>query len=108
MTCLVFKSCENLWNDSYITQIVQVETVWVLKCAYGFSRPDIELVPDSLHSNQAFRLENETIFASALQIYRDSNIDFSDALILQRSTQQHLKLLSFDKKLKKQLNVITP
>ncbi len=52
-------------------------------------------------NNSAFRLENETVFAVALQLYSRSNIDFADALILQNSVQQNLKLLSFDRKLQK-------
>jgi len=91
----------------YITQIVQVEMVWVLSRAYGFSRAEIERVLESLLNNRAFRLENEAIFAVALQFYSNSNIDFADALILQNSAQQNLMLLSFDKKLQKQQGVIS-
>jgi predicted nucleic-acid-binding protein len=72
-----------------------------------FSRADITRVLESLLNNQAFRLENKTIFASALQLYQRSNIDFSDALILQNSIQQDLQLLSFDKKLQKQQGVMS-
>lgn len=32
------------YETVYVTQIVQVETVWVLSRAYGFSRADIERV----------------------------------------------------------------
>jgi len=63
-------------------------------------------VLDKLLSNQAFSLENEAIFILALQQYSTSNIDFSDAVILQQSIQKGLKLLSFDKKLQKQPGVI--
>ena len=91
----------------YVTQVVQIETVWVLSRAYTFSRVDIELVLENLLNNQAFSLENEAIFTLALQQYSVSNIDFSDAVILQKSIQKNLKLLSFDKKLLKQSGVIT-
>jgi predicted nucleic-acid-binding protein len=91
----------------FITQVVQIETVWVLKQSYDFARADITLVLDRLLHNQAFRLENEAVFAAALQLYRCSNIDFADALILQKSRQQNLDLLSFDKKLQKQQGVIS-
>ncbi len=86
---------------------MQIETVWVLSRSYDFSRADITLVLESLLNNQAIRLENKTIFAAALQLYHCSNIDFSDALILQNSIQQDLQLLSFDKKLQKQQGVIS-
>lgn len=95
------------YQSVYITQVAQIETVWVLSRGYGFTRKDIVQALESLLNNQAFRLENETIFAAALKLYSSSNIDFADALILQNSAQQHLKRLSFDKKLQKQQGVVS-
>jgi predicted nucleic-acid-binding protein len=98
----------NEYQTVYISQVVQVETVWVLSRAYGFSRKEIALVLESLLNNQSFRLENETIFTAAFPLYCSSNIDFSDAIILQTSEKNKLKLLSFDKKLQKQEGVVSP
>ena len=95
------------YKTVYVSQVVQVETVWVLSRAYGFSRKEIARVLESLLNNQSFRLENETIFSVALPLYCSSNIDFSDAVILQNSVEQNLKLLSFDKKLQKQQGVVS-
>jgi predicted nucleic-acid-binding protein len=83
----------------FIGQVVQVETVWVLKRAYGFSKPEILAALDHLLSNQAFELEYSELFKNAIAIYRDSSIDFSDALILQVSRQHQYELLTFDSKL---------
>lgn len=94
------------YKTVYVTQIVQIETVWVLSRSYDFSRTEIICVLENLRDNQAFRLENEAIFAAAVQLYQHSNIDFSDAVILEKSTQQNLSLLSFDKKLQKQHGVV--
>ena len=94
------------YKTVYVSQVVQVETVWVLSRAYGFSRKEIGLALESLLNNQSFRLENEIIFTAAFQLYCASNIDFSDAVILQTSTQEKLELLSFDKKLQKHQGVI--
>ncbi len=41
------------YKTVYVTQVVQVETVWVLSRAYGFSRSDIELVLGNLLNNLA-------------------------------------------------------
>lgn len=95
------------YTTVYVTQIVQVETVWALNHAYGFSRAEIERVLESMLNNAAFRLENETSFPAALPLYSRSNIDFADALILQNSVQQNLQLLSFDRKLQKQSGVVS-
>lgn len=94
-------------NTVYVTQVVQVETVWVLNRSYDFSKAEILLILKTLLNNQSFRLESEVIFAKALLLYQSSNIDFSDAVILQTSLQQNLQLISFDKKLQKQQDVIS-
>ncbi len=83
----------------YISQVVQVETVWVLKSLFSFNRLKILIVLDHLLINQVFVLENKSLFEQALAIYRTSNIDFADALILATSRQQRYPLLTFDKKL---------
>ena len=105
--CAKARKIVSQYKTVYVTQVVQIETAWVLSRAYTFSRVDIELVLENLLNNQAFSLENEEIFTLALQQYSVSNIDFSDAVILQKSIQRNLKLLSFDKKLLKQSGVIT-
>ncbi len=87
------------YQTLYLSQIVQVETVWVLKSAYGFTKPDILQVLEHWWANQAFQLENAEGFEQALAVYRETAIDFSDALILVNSRQHHLPLLTFDKKL---------
>ncbi|HYR06082.1 MAG TPA: type II toxin-antitoxin system VapC family toxin [Gallionella sp.] len=89
----------NRYQTVYVSQIVQVETVWVLKSAYGFAKVDILRVLEHLRENQAFKLEHEQLFELALAVYGESTIDFSDALILTNSRQHHLPLLTFDKKL---------
>ena len=89
------------YKTVYVSQVVQVETVWVLSRAYGFSRKEVGVVLEHLLNNQSFRLENEIIFTAAVPLYSASNIDFSDAVILQTSAQEKLELLSFDKKLQK-------
>ena len=89
----------NRYQTVYVSQIVQVEAVWVLKSAYGFAKVDILRVLEHLQENQAFKLEHEQLFELAMAVYRESAIDFSDALILINSQQHHLPLLTFDKKL---------
>ena len=106
--CTKARDIVNEYQTVYVSQVVQVETVWVLSRAYGFSRKEIMLVLESLLNNQSFRLENEIIFTAAIPLYCSSNIDFSDAIILQTSVTNKLKLLSFDKKLQKQGGVVKP
>jgi predicted nucleic-acid-binding protein len=85
----------------YITKVVQVETVWVLKRAYGFTKPELLIVLEHLRDNRAFVLEEADTFRLAVALYQEANIDFSDALILAKSRLQNLTLLTFDHKLSK-------
>jgi predicted nucleic-acid-binding protein len=81
--------------------VVQVETIWVLKRAYGFTKPELLLVLEHLRDNRAFVLEEADTFYLAVALYQETNIDFSDALILAKSRVQNLTLLTFDHKLSK-------
>jgi len=83
----------------YVPQIVQVETVWVLGKAYGFDKSSIIKALEHLHNNMAFIMQNNDNYAKALEMFRNSNADFSDCLILAESMQQSLELFTFDKRL---------
>jgi predicted nucleic-acid-binding protein len=85
----------------YISQIVQAELIWVLKRNYGFAKEQILTALEHLRDNHAFVLENENHFEQALALYRASNADFSDTLIVVNSRAQGYPLLTFDKKLLK-------
>jgi predicted nucleic-acid-binding protein len=79
-----------------------------LKRAYGFSRLEVTGVLEHLLSNRAFDLEYPELFEVALTIYRDSKVDFADALVLQASRQRQLELLTFDAKLARLPGTMTP
>ena len=83
----------------YVTHIVLVETVWVFKSLYGFSKKQIIETLEHLVINQAFVLESEMLCRDALTLYCETNVSFSDAMILVNSRQQGYSLLTFDKKL---------
>ncbi len=85
----------------YITNVVQVETIWVLKRAYDFTKPELLQVLEHLRDNRAFILEEADTFRSAVALYRDTNIDFADALIVSKSRLQRFTVLTFDNKLSK-------
>jgi len=85
----------------YITNVVQVETIWVLKRAYNFTKSDLLQVLEHLRDNRAFVLEEADTFLSAVALYRETNIDFADALIVCKSRLQHFTVLTFDNKLSK-------
>jgi predicted nucleic-acid-binding protein len=95
-------------SSVYVPQIVQVETVWVLRRAYRFSKSDISKALHHLSVNKAYELEAADLFRQALEIYRDGTMDFSDALILVNTRARCLDLLTFDKALVGQPGVASP
>lgn len=83
----------------FVSQIVQVETVWVLESAYGFDKSSICKILEHLQHHSQFQLQSADSFAAAFSLFRQHSADFSDCLILTESTRQNMKLYTFDKKL---------
>jgi predicted nucleic-acid-binding protein len=101
------KWASELEETLYISQIIQVELVWVLKKAYEFPKENILLVLQTLNTNGAFELQRSDIFKSALSYYKLNNVDFSDAIILSEAESSMLTpLVTFDKKLGKLNNTV--
>ena len=88
-------------EEVLISQTVQIETIWVLKRAYALSKAELIRVLEHLQNNRGFVLENFKVFNDALTLYRNSNVGFSDSVILAFSKREHCDLLTFDKKLLK-------
>ena len=87
----------------YIPQIVQVELVWILKKT--FTKEQIVFTLETLLKNSAYELEKRNIFITALSYYQESNVGFSDCIILAQAEEKAaLPLLTFDKKLGKLTN----
>jgi len=85
----------------YVPQIVQVECVWVLERAYKIPKQKLIEILTSLYKSPVFMLQHESLFASALDKFSDSNVGFADCLILAESQAKKLELFTFDKKLGK-------
>lgn len=54
----------------FVSQIVQVETVWVLESAYNFEKPAIIHLLSHLLQNRVFSPQREEVFQKALESYR--------------------------------------
>lgn len=87
----------------YVSQIVQVETVWVLESAYKFDKMSIIQALEQLSQNDALVLQQVESFLLAIELYRQSSVDFSDCLVLVDNQQQQIPLYTFDKRLSKQI-----
>jgi predicted nucleic-acid-binding protein len=85
----------------FVPLIVQVETVWVLESGYGLSKETVIQALEHLEVNQAFVLEDEDLSHRALGLFRSSNVDYSDCVILSNCRARILDLYTFDKRLSK-------
>lgn len=85
----------------FVPLIVQVETVWVLESGYGLAKEPIVQVLEHLEVNQAFVLEDPERCRQALALFRSSNADYSDCVILSVCRSRGYTLHSFDRRLSK-------
>ena len=86
-------------GGAWVSQVVLVETVWVLESAYSFSAEQIGDVLERLQSAQALHLESPECFDAAVRLYREGHNDFSDCLILATAARRGFDLHTFDRKL---------
>lgn len=91
--------------SAYISQIVQIELVWVLESSYNYDKPHIIFALETLQKNSEFTLENPTQFSHALELYQSANADFSDYMIFANSQDKEHEFWTFDKKLAKTTGV---
>lgn len=80
----------------YISQIVQVELVWVLERAYELDKNQIILALTLLKDSPIYELQHPTHFELALARFINHNAGFADALIVVESEQNQYTLWTFD------------
>ena len=90
----------------FISQVVQVETVWVLCSGYKLGKKEVTVLLEHLARNSAYVLEHEQRFSEALKMYRSGKADFSDYLILATAMKEDTEVATFDKRFARSNNVI--
>jgi predicted nucleic-acid-binding protein len=88
-------------RNVFVSQVVLVETVWVLESAYQLPKAEVLEALDHLVANAAFSLDEEARCSAAVRLFHESNADFADCLILTTSRARGLELHTFDKRLSK-------
>ena len=68
-------------EPGYISQVVLVETVWVLTKTYKMSREAVGAIVESLLRAREIVVDRADVGYLALATYRATKADFSDALI---------------------------
>ena len=82
-------------NQIFISDTVVLETQWVLKAAYSYTKEQICQDLRWLCGLEQIRLENSLAVAEAINWF-ESGLDFADALHLAKS-QQYPVFYTFDK-----------
>ena len=80
---------------------VMAEVVYVLKNVYGMSRDKIY---DCLSTIiKVVKIEDKDAFQEALEVYKDTTLDFVDCILIGRNHILGEDIFSFDKKLNNKL-----
>ena len=89
---------EDTESTLFIPSTVVLETEWVLRSRYGFSKADVIDVWVSLLETREIYFQEEASIERALFLYREHPIDFADCMhVASAFTHDHLPIVSFDK-----------
>ncbi len=79
-----------------LSPLVVAEMVWVLKSFYGRSHADIARVLVPLLSADGVEAEDREILIRAIELARDENVDFADAVLALQAVRSRETVCSFD------------
>jgi uncharacterized protein len=82
----------NLWTSD----MVVAELVWTLESYYKYSKKGICESLTNLLSLKGLSVDNRTLILTALDLYKDKNVDFIDAYSFLTAKLQNIKIISFD------------
>lgn len=88
-------------QGAWISQVVLVETVWVLDAGYGRTTAQIGAALDMLLAHAGLTLQDADVVAAAVDQFRSHPaLGFSDCLVLESARKAgRLPLGTFDRKL---------
>ena len=77
-------------HPAWVSIIVLAELTWVLTRCYGYQRPDVGAFLRQLLHTASIRVEDQAIAENAIDLFLNSNADFSDCLILARNESRSI------------------
>lgn len=89
---------------AWVSHVVLVECVWVLKSVYSVAHPQLATAIEALLDHEVMVLQEPDVVAAALAIFREHpKVQFSDCLVLEIARKAgHVPLGTFDRALAKQ------
>ncbi len=101
---MAFKAAEIIENeDTFFTNEVAAEVVYVLTRVYKINREDISKVLLDFIEIDRVKTEKRGVLSKALSIYAESHLDFVDCLLCAYNLQYSYEVCTFDVKLGKYL-----
>jgi len=79
-----------------ISQIIIAEVIWVLKSFYDHSMAEIAEVIVPFVSSPGIEVEDRDTVIQAVELAREKNVDFIDALLALQAANQDEKVCTFD------------
>lgn len=98
---IIFGQAKKKEIEIIVPQIVIFEVHFTLDKYYKFDKKDITEKLRSLLSVDFFKINDQTIFLKALDLWVTKNISFSDAFLISFCEENNGELFTFDKKLNK-------
>lgn len=81
-----------------INSVVFCELVWVLESCYNYPKEEIIECLSSVLKTKQFLIPEKEIIRQSLNLYQETKIDFSDALIAYKNKTEDCKYtITFDK-----------
>ena len=68
-------------EPAFISQLVLLETEWVLRSRYGATKPEIMAAMSALLESREAQFEDESSVEDAVFVWQDSSAHFADCLI---------------------------
>ncbi len=95
---------EYVATGAWISHVVLVECVWVLKSVYSIPHPRLVAAIEALLDHEALVVQDPDVVAAALAIFREHpRVQFSDCMVLEIARKAgHVPLGTFDRTLAKQ------
>ncbi|MBI3887772.1 PIN domain-containing protein [Candidatus Microgenomates bacterium] len=81
--------------------VVIPELVYALEKYYAFSRKETAEVILALVKSSYVEIDDKFLYRSALNLYKEVNIDFVDCYVICKAKVEEATLFTFDKKLQK-------
>lgn len=94
-----------LTGKHYLDEIILAQVIWVLSSYYKQSRHDIAVSIDKLLSLPHLMNPRKSLILQAVQLYKDTSLEYVDCWLLTVSKAHNLNLTTFDKKLTTHLKI---